>query len=98
VQCGHGQGKVHEMRSRCGQRTEAADAVRTTGTNFLSAPSLLFTLRFLAFRRRPYKRTAGSGAKVSWIGLLDASQLYCMDDIGEKVVLLKERWLIHQLK
>jgi len=33
-----GQGNVRHMR--CAQRTEAADAVRTAGTNFLSAPSL----------------------------------------------------------
>ena len=29
------------MYDKCGQRTEAADAVRTAGTNFLSAPSLV---------------------------------------------------------
>jgi len=36
VQCGHGQGKVQQMRSRCGQRTEAADVVRTADTNLYS--------------------------------------------------------------
>ena len=29
VQCERGQGKVFQMQSRCRQRTEAADAVRT---------------------------------------------------------------------
>ena len=38
-----GQGNVRQMRTQCGQRTEAADAVRTAGTNFLSAPSLFVT-------------------------------------------------------
>jgi len=37
-------GKTSGLRTRCGQRTEAADAVRTAGTNFLSAPSLIKTL------------------------------------------------------
>ena len=43
VQRGRGQGNVQQMRMRCGQRTEPADAVRTVGTKFLSAPSLLWT-------------------------------------------------------
>jgi len=40
VQCGRGQGKVQHTRSRCRQRTETADAVRTDKTNFMTAPSL----------------------------------------------------------
>jgi len=40
MQCVRGQGKVQQMRSRCRQRTETADAVRTVETYFLSAPSL----------------------------------------------------------
>jgi len=40
LQCGRGQGKVQQVRSRCGQRTEIADAVRTEEGNFLSVPSL----------------------------------------------------------
>jgi len=43
VQRRRGQGNVRQMRTQCGQRTEAADAVRTAGTNFLSAPSLFVT-------------------------------------------------------
>jgi len=49
VQCGRGQSNVQQMQTRCRQRTEAADAVRTAGTNFLSAPSLVITCSVLPF-------------------------------------------------
>jgi len=40
VQCGRRPVEVQQMQSWCEQRTEAADAVRTADTIFLSAPSL----------------------------------------------------------
>ena len=44
MQRGRSQSNVQQIRTRCGQQTEPADAVRTAGTNFLSAPSLVGTL------------------------------------------------------
>ena len=50
VQCGRGQGNVQQMWTWCGQRTEAADALRTAGTNFLSAPSPIGSEVFIPVR------------------------------------------------
>jgi len=66
VQCEHGQGKVHEMRLQCGERTEGANSGHKFSVRAISASLVLIRVFPNDLERRARNRVTRAGFPI-WL-------------------------------